>query len=165
MPRVRRPTPGGTRAGIGGQRYPNRTDLNATRNVPARVATGQTYGRAQQQLQAMRTVPMAPPPTMIPPAARNTPSAQPGVQAGPSAAPPGTMGAPLLPPLDRPSERPTEPVTAGAATGPGPGPEALPSGPQRAGGNNLSTMLSAAAQQSGSAALQFLAQHAAAMGQ
>lgn len=76
--------------------YPNRSDL---RNLTARTATGQTYGKATEQMEAQRAVPMAPPPTE---------TVRPRVQ-------PGGGG-----PLTRMSERPEEPITAGADFGPGP---------------------------------------------
>ena len=84
--------------------YPNRSDLRNSAKLPAKAATGQTYGEAGKQMQAQRAVPMAAPPTDVAPTA--TPQ-QPRVA-------PGSMG-----PLSRPTERPNEPVTAGAPFGPG----------------------------------------------
>lgn len=165
-PRVGNPTRGA---------YPNRSDLNGGRPVPAKVATGQTYGKAQSQLNAQRLVPMAAPPTVVPPP--TSPAATPG------SPPPTNQQAVAQPmtaqgiggvlqqaprssqPLDRPSERPWEPVTAGAASGAGPGPQVLPQGPLTAAGTSLSTMLQAVATQTGSTAVQALAQHAMANGQ
>lgn len=77
--------------------YSNRTDLQ---NVAAKVATGQTYGVAKQQMDAQRAVPMGKSPSDAP------------VRRGPA---PGS-----LPSLTRPSERPAEPITAGADFGAGP---------------------------------------------
>jgi len=164
MPRTRQ---GGQRGGTTGTPYPNRTDIGNQPNLPARVATGQTYGKAQSQLQAQQAVPMAPPrlalPTpgagggaIPPPGAPTAPGVQPPVQ-GPL---PGSLGA-----LHRPTERPAEPVTAGAPVGPGPGPEAIPQGPTSPQNTNLSRMLAQVAQSSGSAAVSQLAQRAQAAGQ
>jgi hypothetical protein len=155
MPRTR--LPGGTRAGTPGQAYSNRTDLNQNRSLPVRVATGQTYGKAQAQAEAQRAIPMAPPPQ---PATMPLPGG--GGQAAPSSPgliPPGAFGD-----IHRPTERPAEPVTAGAALGPGPGPEAIPRGPTNPVNINLSSMLAELAQQSGSNAIQQLAQRAQAAG-
>lgn len=154
---------GGMRAGTPGTAYPNRTDIAAQPSLPARVATDQTYGKAQEQLQAQRTVPMAPPPPPTggaPSAGGQGPGAITGAPAPPAAAVPGGAGD-----LHRPTERPGEPVTAGAPIGAGPGPEAIPQGPSSVQNTNLSAMLQAAARSSGSQALAALAQHAAANGQ
>lgn len=85
---------GGYREGAQGQAYANRTDLN---QAPT-AAPGQQYGKAKEQIEAQKVVPLP---------------AQPAVPA------PGAM------PFDRGSERPNEPVTAGLPVGSGPGPEAL----------------------------------------
>jgi hypothetical protein len=77
--------------------YSNRSDLQ---NVAAKVATGQTYGMAKQQMDAQRAVPMGKSPVDAP------------VRRGPA---PGS-----LPALTRPTERPNEPITAGADVGAGP---------------------------------------------
>lgn len=107
MPRKKRsPGSGGVRTGTPGTNYPNRTDMTQ----PVRVATGQTYGRAGEQADAQRALPL---PAPAPPPA---PPAQGTVTAGP------------LTPLNAPTQRPNEPLTAGLPTGPGPGPEIL--GPQ-----------------------------------
>jgi hypothetical protein len=82
--------------------YSNRTDLQ---NVAAKVATGQTYGAAKQQMDAQRAVPMGKSPVDVASASRPTP---------------GSVGS-----LTRPTERPTEPITAGAPFGAGPGPEVM----------------------------------------
>lgn len=79
--------------------YSNRTDLQ---NVAAKVATGQTYGAAKQQMDAQRAVPMGKSPTDVAAVQRPVP---------------GTLGS-----LTRPTERPTEPITAGAPFGAGPNP-------------------------------------------
>jgi len=80
----------------------NRTDLqNPAKKVARRVATGQTYGKAAEQMAAQRAVPMGASPVEVPPA-------RPRVN-------PGTLGS-----LTRPSDRPAEPITAGANFGPGP---------------------------------------------
>ena len=86
------------------KQYANRSDLRNSAKLPAKAATGQTYGEAGKQMAAQRAVPMAAPPTDVAPTA--TPQ-QPRVA-------PGSMG-----PLSRPTERPDEPVTAGAPFGPG----------------------------------------------
>lgn len=78
--------------------FPNRSDL---RNPAKRVATGQTYGKATQQMEAQRAVPMGRSPVEVAPQ-RPRPT-------------PGTLGS-----LTRPTERPAEPITAGANFGPGP---------------------------------------------
>lgn len=81
--------------------YSNRTDLQ---NVAAKVATGQTYGVAKQQMDAQRAVPMGKSPTDVAAVQRPVP---------------GTLGS-----LTRPTERPAEPITAGAPFGAGPSPVA-----------------------------------------
>lgn len=86
------------------KQYSNRSDLRNSAKLPAKAATGQTYGEAGKQVAAQRAVPMAAPPTDVAPTA--TPQ-QPRVA-------PGSMG-----PLSRPTERPNEPLTAGAPFGPG----------------------------------------------
>lgn len=86
------------------KQYSNRSDLRNSAKLPAKAATGQTYGEAGKQMAAQRAVPMAAPPTDVAPTA--TPQ-RPRVA-------PGSMG-----PLNRPTERPNEPVTAGAPFGPG----------------------------------------------
>lgn len=63
------------------------------------AARGQTYGKAGQQMEAQRALPMRKPPTE-------------------------TRPAPLTP-LLAPTQRPEEPITAGAPFGAGVGPEAL----------------------------------------
>lgn len=79
--------------------YSNRTDLQ---NVAAKVATGQTYGMAKQQMDAQRAVPMGKSPADVAAVQRPVP---------------GTLGS-----LTRPTERPAEPITAGAPFGAGPNP-------------------------------------------
>lgn len=93
MPRNRR---GGPREGTPGKAYPQRSDLNERRTLPASAAPGQTYGKAAAQVESQKQVPMA---------------------SGPL---PGSVT-----PLDAPTSRPGEPVTAGIPLGPGPGPEVL----------------------------------------
>jgi hypothetical protein len=86
MPRKR----GGARTGSPSGSYGNRRDLQQHQGtIPQRVASGQTYGKAQQQQQAMRTVPMAPQPTLIPP---NTPAPPAGTfgPGGGATPPPGS---------------------------------------------------------------------------
>lgn len=90
------------------KQYPNRSDLRNTAKLPAKAATGQTYGEAGKQLAAQRAVPMAAPPTDVAPSAT-----QPRVA-------PGALG-----PLNRPTERPQEPLTAGAPFGAGPTPQGM----------------------------------------
>lgn len=83
--------------------YANRTDLNnAANRVAKQVVPGQTYGKATQQMEAQRAVPMGAAPTDVAPRPRPMP---------------GTLGS-----LTRPTERPSEPITAGAPFGAGPGP-------------------------------------------
>lgn len=80
--------------------YANRTDLqNPAQKVARQVATGQTYGKATQQMESQRAVPMGQSPT----------------EALPQRPVPGTLGS-----LTRPTERPGEPITAGAPFGAGP---------------------------------------------
>jgi hypothetical protein len=90
------------------KQYPNRSDLRNSAKLPAKAATGQTYGEAGKQLAAQRAVPMAAPPTAVAPVATQPPVA------------PGSMG-----PLNRPTERPDEPLTAGAPFGPGTTPQGM----------------------------------------
>lgn len=86
--------------------YANRTDLNnPAQRVARQVVPGQTYGKATQQMEAQRAVPMGSSPT--------------DVQAQPRPVP-GTLGQ-----LTRPTERPGEPITAGAPFGPGPNNNAI----------------------------------------
>jgi hypothetical protein len=83
------------------QSYPNRSDLRGGGKVARQTATGQTYGKATQQMEAQRAVPMGQAPTEVaPPRPRRQP---------------GTLGG-----FTRPTERAAEPVTAGADFGPGP---------------------------------------------
>jgi hypothetical protein len=89
------------------KQYSNRTDLRNSAKLPAKAATGQTYGEAGKQLAAQRAVPMAAPPTA------------PAPTAAPQVAP-GSLG-----PLNRPTERPNEPITAGAPFGPGNTPQGM----------------------------------------
>ena len=150
---------GGVRAGSPGSAYSNRSDLNANRSLPVTSVPGQTYGAAQAQQNAQRMVPMAPPSVGLPPG--------PGGAMGggaPGGAPPGGGGPPpgSLTPLDAPSERPDEPVTHGAALGPGPGPESLPGAAMTQGA--MTSLLSRAAQATGSAGLASLAAMAANQG-
>jgi hypothetical protein len=77
------------------------SDIQAgTNRVAIQAATGQTYGKATEQMNAQRAVPMGTPPTEAPQMQRPVP---------------GTLGA-----LTRPTERPSEPITAGANFGAGP---------------------------------------------
>lgn len=73
------------------------------------AARGQTYGKATQQMEAQRAVPMGRSPV-------ETTAAQAARRPQPAA--PGSLVAPTT--------RPNEPITAGAPFGEGPGPEALP---------------------------------------
>jgi len=70
------------------------------------AARGQTYGKATQQMEAQRAVPMRRQPEEI--AARQAARQAP------------------LPDFFGETRRPAEPITAGAPFGAGPGPEALP---------------------------------------
>lgn len=163
MPRAKK---GGMVPGRQGQQYPNRTDLSAQPSLPARVATGQTYGKATQQLQAQRTVPMAPQPVVpsigSPSPTQGSPGGgSPSPAPGLSPIPPGAFG-----PIDRPTERPHEPVSAGAKLGPGPGPETIQQplqAMQQA--NSVSSVLQKAAASFPSALLQQMAARAQAAGQ
>jgi hypothetical protein len=80
--------------------YPNRTDLNNAMNpkVAVQTATGQTYGKATEQRNAQKAMPMGASPA----------DARPQVT-------PGSLGA-----FGRPSDRPEEPITAGVDFGDGP---------------------------------------------
>ena len=76
--------------------YPNRTDLqNPARKLARQAAKGQTYGKAKEQMDAQRAVPMAAP-------------------EAPQRAVPGQFGK-----FNRSTERPNEPGTQGASFGPG----------------------------------------------
>ena len=76
------------------------SDIQAgTNRVAIQAATGQTYGKATEQRNAQRAVPMGTPPTEV------------------QRPVPGTLGS-----LTRPTERPMEPITAGAPFGAGPSP-------------------------------------------
>jgi len=90
------------------------SDVQAgTNRVAIQAATGQTYGKATQQMNAQRAVPMGTPPTEV------------------QRPVPGTLGS-----LTRPTERPMEPITAGAPFGAGIGPVAAGI-PQPTGDNAL----------------------------
>ena len=69
------------------------------------AARGQTYGKATEQMEAQRAVPMGRAPTEV--------QAQQAARR-PRPAAPGSLTAPTA--------RPMEPITAGAPFGPGPGP-------------------------------------------
>lgn len=99
MPRKSKSNRGGPRSGNPATAYPNRTDLNDNKSVPAANFTGQPYGQAQAQRQAQQATPRPP-----------------------SFPPPGSMGD-----FAGPTQRPDEPLTAGADVGPGPGSNVLPS--------------------------------------
>lgn len=90
------------------------SDIQAgTNRVAIQAATGQTYGKATEQMNAQRAVPMGAPPTEV------------------QRPVPGTLGS-----LTRPTERPMEPITAGANFGAGP--SAVGAGiPQPTGDNAL----------------------------
>ena len=76
------------------------SDVQAgTNRMAVQAATGQTYGKATEQMNAQRAVPMGTPPTEV------------------QRPVPGTLGS-----LTRPTERPMEPITAGAPFGAGPSP-------------------------------------------
>ena len=80
------------------------SDIQAgTNRVAIQAATGQTYGKATEQRNAQRVVPMAAPPTET------------AGQPQPQRPVPGSLGD-----LTRPTERPDEPITAGADFGAGP---------------------------------------------
>lgn len=90
------------------------SDIQAgTNRVAIQAATGQTYGKATEQMNAQRAVPMGTPPTEV------------------QRPVPGTLGS-----LTRPTERPMEPITAGAPFGAGPSPVGAGI-PQPAGDNAL----------------------------
>lgn len=88
-----------------GASYSQRSDLNAQ---PIRVASGQTYGDRQAQVDAQRAMPLAQVPAPPPLGGGASPGA-----AGP---PPAMLG------LYDDTGRPDEPVTAGMMRGPGAGP-------------------------------------------
>ena len=90
------------------------SDVQAgTNRMAIQAATGQTYGKATEQRNAQRAVPMGKPPTEV------------------QRPVPGTLGS-----LTRPTERPMEPITAGANFGAGP--SAVGAGiPQPSGDNAL----------------------------
>jgi hypothetical protein len=90
------------------------SDVQAgTNRMAIQAATGQTYGKATEQRNAQRAVPMGTPPTEV------------------QRPVPGTLGS-----LTRPTERPMEPITAGAPFGAGPSPVGAGI-PQPAGDNAL----------------------------
>jgi hypothetical protein len=97
---------GGRRNGKPGQAYSNRTDMNTSKIAEY---TGQQYGKATQQRDAQRAMPVQAPPG--PPAPQTPQAAQ---APGPA---PGSLGE-----LLGPTARPDEPLTHGAPFGPGPGP-------------------------------------------
>ena len=105
MPRKRKsPGSGGARVGAPGQAYGNRVDMNQ----PVTVASGQTYGSRQQQVDAQRAIPL------------------PAASAPPPAPQAGTVAAgPTVTPLSAPTTMPNQPVTHGLPIGPGAGPEVL----------------------------------------
>lgn len=113
---------------------------------PVQVPTGGAYGEAQQLQQAQQAVPLP----------QSAPSSTFDMQAAMAAA--KNFQKPSLGALTRPTERPNEPVTAGL-----PGSPVQPPAPRQTG--NLSSMISAVAQSSNSAALSQLAARAAAAGQ
>lgn len=108
MPRGR----GGARQGTPGTAYGNRTDLNSP-SLPVMTATNQEYGKATQQANAQRAMPMGG--TQTPPA---------------PAAPAAALPRPGSMPYSEPTMRPNEPVTTGIDYGPGAGSEALGPAPQ-----------------------------------
>jgi hypothetical protein len=78
------------------------SDVQAgTNRVAIQAATGQTYGKATEQMNAQRAVPMGASPTAVPAQAPRPM--------------PGSLGD-----LTRPTDRPNEPITAGADFGAGP---------------------------------------------
>lgn len=82
------------------------SDIQAgTNRVAIQAATGQTYGKATEQMNAQRAVPMGAPPTET---------------QRPSGPMPGS-----LTPLTAPTERPQEPITTGAPFGAGAGSEVM----------------------------------------
>lgn len=112
---------------------------------PIQVPTGLPYGENQELTQAQQATPL---PQQAP--------AAPDMNAAMAAA--KQMSPPKLGALTRPTERPNEPVTAGL-----PGSPFQPQQPRQTG--NLSAMISAVAQSTGSAALNQLAARAAMAGQ
>lgn len=90
---------GGERAGVPGETYPQRSDMQ---NNPRTGGKGKVYGDAKRQA-----------------AVSQTPDAT-----GPALPAPGSLVS-----LDAPSERPDEPLTAGLDIGPGPGSEVLAAPP------------------------------------
>ena len=108
MPRGR----GGARQGTPGTAYGNRTDLN----MPISTVPNQEYGKATQQQEAQRAVPMAASPAPTSQAAPTAPAGQPLPK-------PGSVD------VFGKTQRPQEPVTAGVPFGPGPGPEIMSAQP------------------------------------
>jgi hypothetical protein len=93
---------GGKRNGTKGNSYSNRTDLAKPKALPITTVPGQAYGKATEQANAQRAVPMASGPmTAAPVASAPRPSAP-------------------IQPLFAPTSRPDEPVSAGAPWGEGP---------------------------------------------
>jgi hypothetical protein len=85
----------------------NRVDLNnPAQKIARKVAPGQTYGKATEQMAAQKAVPMGSAPTDV------------------SAARQAKTAATRPTPLDAPTARPNEPITAGAPFGDGMGPVA-----------------------------------------
>lgn len=97
---------GGPRTGEPGKAYANRSDLTQG----AHAAPGQQYGKAKEQIDAQKVVPLP---------AGGAGTAAGGVPTSPPAVPPGSLD------FTRASERPNEPVTSGLPMGAGPGPEVL----------------------------------------
>ena len=80
------------------------SDVNYDQSPAMMAARGQTYGKAKQQMDAQRAVPMGRSPVEAQAAQAQRPR-------------PNAAGS-----LTAPTTRPNEPITAGAPFGPGPGP-------------------------------------------
>lgn len=93
----------------------NRSDLTVAPPQPVRAASGQQYGKRQQQEQAQRAIPL--PQQQVPRLDLNA-----VLQSAQNAPAPAGL-------LAGPSDSPDEPVTAGLPFGAGPGPEALGGAP------------------------------------
>jgi hypothetical protein len=124
---------------------------------PVQVPTGTPYGEASQLQQAQQAVPLPKTPQVPAPGGAPQPVDMGAALAAAKAHVPPNLGK-----LTRPTERPHEPVTAGLPGGPPP--QAGTAAPQRQVGS-LSSMISAVAAVSGSAALSQLAARAAGFGQ
>ncbi len=134
--------------------YTNRTDLAAQPKPPTqpvRVATGQQYGKARQQLQSQAQAPL--------PQAVEANPLDGVIAAAQQMRSPEETG--LAGSLAAPSNRPREPLTAGLDIGPGPGREVLGS---RGGRRRTSDTLTALADATNDPGVRALAERARSQG-